>query len=41
MHGEEVVIRILNRQSILLDLDDLGMEAILERFEGRSTSPTA
>jgi type II secretion system protein E len=34
LHGEEVVIRILNRQSILLDLDDLGMEAILERFEG-------
>ena len=25
LHGEEVVIRILNRQSILLDLDELGM----------------
>ena len=33
LHGEEVVIRILNRQSILLDLDELGMESILERFE--------
>src|SRR5690554_3881784 len=33
LHGEEVVIRILNRQSLLLDLDELGMEAILERFE--------
>jgi len=33
LHGEEVVIRILNRQSLLLDLDELGMGAILEKFE--------
>lgn len=33
LHGESVVIRILNRQDLLLDLDELGMKGALSVFE--------
>jgi type IV pilus assembly protein PilB len=34
VHGEKIVLRLLNRQGVLLDIEDLGMAArMLERFK--------